>query len=1668
MGMNYNLMLLAVTAPVLTDPSPVNREADFPLVIESTAMIRDLDPHDAVVARVRVLSDIGQQAELHIALPDGTPVYQGRVAGAGSDAAFYVDVPIRVGKESVEIRAVLKAGAKPHVKRFTLTMPDDDWVMHFIPGFHYDPVWWNTQAHYTETGYRMGDTVGPGLTLVESYLRKCFEDRDYTVALHQLPYLKTYLEAHPDRFADLMSRIPEGHCSFVGGTYNELSTTLISAEATARNAVYGTVFQREILNGHGAVWWQCDVFGHDPSFPSLMRRAGHEAGAFARGPFHQWGAPRDKVNFPSEFIWMAPDGESVLTHYMTGHYGYAYSQLATGMNRAPEDPREAEKIVAEMFEDLRRPALTHHVLFPMHMDFIRPLENMGDVVRHWNAQFVSPKALMSTPEWFFASVREAVEREDLHLPVITRDMNPIYTGCQVSYADLKTANREVENTLRSAEVLATLAALEGMAYPSLSIDRAWRQLLFNAHHDGITGSMSDQVYLDIMYAYHDALDLANDVRDQAAQYLTNIHGPPARPGATEFTHWNTLASPRRELDFAGPGPSMLTLPSVGYVVTSSDEAFELETRTRIGPTTLENAFLRAEIDLKRGGTLVSLFDKAGGVELLRGPANDVVILDEYDVLPGHGEGPWHISPTGRRTPGTGVIARLVAGAGSLDRHAIVVEADYEGFVKRQTYLLPPQKKRLDITTQIKRWRGENKLLRVEFPFNIEGALPVYQTAAAVIGRPFSRTVDTAQDSWTLDQAFHKWFGLGRVCSIDVLDGSSVVHRRAIGVGEIIIPDDASKAVQEHADGLAEAFVKSGVTTTITRRAGRRYGDLEFDSNVPDFRVELCPPNSACAGAEGRKVDGETAYFYDNDEGLPRLVLHGEDAVNGVINQLKSENRMAIPAAFARVEQASVGADRGVAITSNGPLSAHVSEDGTISLNLMRSCTSWPAGVWIDPPARRLPDGLPLQTMHGSHRFSYSVVPHRGTFRNAQLSRTAEEFNSPIVTVRRDGTRANSKRLAGAPGNLNGDARPSFSFLAIEPPDVVLAAMKPVGYAEARWNPAISGVTGIGKDKVALRVWNGTGRPVTARIRFSYLDRLAWRANLLEEEIEALTVEDQTILVPMRANAYETVICQVSPGSSQILEESRAARNAVEASVSTYWLENRAEGTTGNGLVSISAPAREVALVDDKATTSMLVVNHHTTERIAFDLKLDCSPGLRARLSKSRVELNAGEFKNVQLSVARLPSSSVKHRSYVRVIGEGPLPWTIEGGVWIVDQDSSVEPGRPLPVEIINDMPVVDASEPEAVIAARIVNHSDGPVHGEAAWLGPRVSWAMTPWRQPITIPARASVPIHAVLNEPMDSQVFLRFTFAGKTAYGPAIALTTRPADVIQRFDVQRLRLQDGQPSTLQLTAISVSGLSESCPVELELPPGWSATVLNRHFEVLNKSQRLVIEYGIAPSGDSREGLIHARVAGSRSVPLPARVVPVQRAARVAGRVAIDGMIDEWADHEFTRAESDLGSMRTAVRYGSRGLALAIEVHDEEFSQQYAGGGIWQGDSIQFGLSTKPSTTLGYQDSDFEYGAGLTSTGPIVWSWIAGTGGRTGLVDEAQIVVNPGADGIVYEIFMPSSILSPVLLEGGTTLGFSYIANDNDGDGFRGAIQWTGGLSGSKDPSLFGELYLVP
>ncbi len=486
---------------------------------ESTELF--VGPPDAPLQLVRVtVAECGKPTPIRI---DGQGLRGRATAEPGSEV---VEVAVTVDEAVVGQRRPARAHAGGQRLPFEFTVAEPGWTMFMVSHFHYDPVWWNTQGAYTSEWAE--DPPGRarqtnGFDLVHAHLEMARRDPEYKFVLAEVDYLKPYWDTRPEDRADLRRFITEGRVEVMGGTYNEPNTNLTSPETTIRNLVHGMGFQRHVVGANPATAWQLDVFGHDPQFPGMAADAGLTSSSWARGPHHQWGPAQggpesggvERMQFRSEFEWISPSGRGLLTHYMPAHYSAGWwMDSAASLS-------EAEAATCELFDQLKKVALTRNVLLPVGTDYTPPNKWVTEIHRDWAARYTWPRFVCALPSEFFAAVRAELAQRDRAPSPQTRDMNPIYTGKDVSYIDTKQANRAAENAVLQAERFAVFAGLlTGASYPQAALAKAWVQLVYGAHHDAITGSESDQVYLDLLTGWRDAWELGRAARDNSLALLS--------------------------------------------------------------------------------------------------------------------------------------------------------------------------------------------------------------------------------------------------------------------------------------------------------------------------------------------------------------------------------------------------------------------------------------------------------------------------------------------------------------------------------------------------------------------------------------------------------------------------------------------------------------------------------------------------------------------------------------------------------------------------------------------------------------------------------------------------------------------------------------------------------------------------------------------------------------------------------------------------------------------------------------------------------------------------------------------------------------------------------------------------------------------------------------------
>ena len=1420
-------------------------------------------------------------------------------AGVGSR----VPIMVRVG---VEDQSATAAG--------WLTVAEPGWTMHMVSHFHYDPVWWNTQAGYTSEWdrYPMAQpwrsaVSQHGFALVKAHMATALRDPLYRFVLAEADYLKPYWDMFPQDRQVLRQLMAEGRLEIMGGAYNEPNTNLTSPETTIRNAVYGAGFQRDILGADPRTAWQLDVFGHDPQFPGIMADAGLTSSSWARGPFHQWGPNMGHgtyqdvrtsvagMQFPSEFEWISPGGGGLVTSYMAGHYGAGWSlEAATSLEEACEE-------AYRLFTMLKDAAATRNVLLPVGGDYTPPNRWVTAIEREWNSRYVWPRFVCSTPGLFFSAVSESLSETGKTLSPQTRDMNPVYTGKDVSYIDTKQANRAAENVLLDAEKFATLAHIVGgFDYPAAEFDLAWRQLLFGAHHDGITGSESDQVYIDLLAGWREAWELASRKLDRSLANLESMidtagvgSGLRASVSGEAVTVFNSLSFLRSEwvtipvgrpARIADADGSLLPaffdagtlsffardVPSLGYrsfwllplsgaadpadpepdavrVAGASipGAAAVLDTQGHATPgiavqagdgwesmegMTISNSRFRLTVDDNQGGCVCELVDLVMGVSLIPpgGLGNELLLYPEYPEHPEFHEGPWHLLPKGEVLSAAARPAISCSAQRSSVGEQIVVEGVLGTLHYVQTLLLRVNSAIVECRTDIPSFDGSDQLLRVRWNCPIPGALPVAEVGDAVIGRSVAYPdSDTAVAPWTLDNPAYRWFGQSSAVRIVVHDpGESTpatgeqgalgeAHpgkarvECAVGVAEIVLPsaNDYAKLGRP----LAVALVRCGVTSTCSTADGSRYGNLDFDSNVPDTRIVVGMPNdNEMVGQLLQESDVTVRQEWERqlqEQGCARLLLtpsggrerewrpnvdvSGRNALPVLLLGSTDGNASAVEALCEDLEDASISVGqprticaplayegRSVGIVNRGTPGFAVDAEGSMYLSLLRSCTGWPSGVWINPPVRTVPDGSAFQLQHWPHTFEYALVSGTGDWREASFVRLAAAYNHPLAAVRAS--------IHGGP------LPPQRSFLEVQPDAaVLLSALKLAGNPYSRGNHAEKAGC-----KVAVRLYESLGNRQKVLLRPGFPIEGAATANLLEEGKVDLHLSNEGVVLETGPCEIATVLLETTMPSWALQDgpaEKRGEDGAGDGPLplfSRYWLHNRGAAPMGNQPVTVS--------VEGTGTGTFLVTvcSDVTDAALDFLVHVDPPEGWDADPLERSIHLPPGGWSSFSVQVTPPAQQQPAQddggaancyllAATCKVDGQ-PFPGSLGQDIALLDQWGTAIAPALLDNLLAVTIPALPSGlamvpgEP-ANLELLLENTAHFAIRGEVALVSPWGTWQFTSSSaQHFEVMGKSVAPVQTSLLAPHGTVpgsywCMFKVMWFGRIAYSPAVQLQVLP-----------------------------------------------------------------------------------------------------------------------------------------------------------------------------------------------------------------------------------------------------------------------------------------------------
>jgi hypothetical protein len=394
-----------------------------------------------------------------------------------------------------------------------------------------------------------------------------------------------------------------------------------------------------------------DVPGYTWGLVSAMGQAGVKYLSFAPNYFDRMGGTmKEWQNKP--FWWKGPDGRQRVLCWCPSR-GYALGHIIG-------DGEALARFIPDYLVELETNGYPYDITYlrwNVHGDNGSPDEKLADVVRDWNARYVSPRLIISTTTTAF---REFERRYGDKLPVFSGDYTPYWEDGAASSARETALNRESAERLVQAETLWAMG--NPGPFPAVAFQGAWRNvLLYSEHTWGAHNSITEP---DLPFVHDQwrvkqgfALDADQQSRQLLAQSLQR--GTGISPVPSELDVFNTCSWQRTGMVTLSPEQSAAgdqVVDAKGKVVPSqrlasgelvflarevpalSGKRYRVEAgaapargAVRAEAVTLAHPEFTVRID-ERTGAIVSLFSRLLNRELVDSKA--ATALNDYFYLPG--------------------------------------------------------------------------------------------------------------------------------------------------------------------------------------------------------------------------------------------------------------------------------------------------------------------------------------------------------------------------------------------------------------------------------------------------------------------------------------------------------------------------------------------------------------------------------------------------------------------------------------------------------------------------------------------------------------------------------------------------------------------------------------------------------------------------------------------------------------------------------------------------------------------------------------------------------------------------------------------------------------------------------------------------------------------------
>ncbi len=633
-------------------------------------------------------------------------------------------------------------------------------TLFLISNSHLDTQWnWTVKTTINDYVHK---TMTENMALMDKYPAFML---NYEGAIKYM-WMKEY---YPTEYEQLKSYISSGRWHVSGMSVDASDVMVSSAESILHSMLYANRFYQQefgVRGGHDIMLPDC--FGFSYALPTLARHAGIKG-------FHTaklaWGAASYDRLAPFG-VWQGVDGSQIYGIYKPGAYD------------THEDYNKDLTTDQGILKAAQANASAYGV--PAVFRYVGPRSDHGG-----GLQDKSGSTGENTPYWLNLSAQKG--DGDLRVVLATPDecmdyldslrndkfqvwdgelpMRSHGVGSYTSWGLLKRWNRKTELLADAAEKASSLSHwLGARPYPAQQLRDAWVRMLWQQHHDGITGTSilaaNDISYNEYYLANKQfAQELRASVGAITALMDTQAEGLPLvvyNPLSQERTdvveaEVDCASEPGGVRVFGPDGQEVLsqvlsydskshrlrllfaaTVPSLGCAVYDirMGEPSQLTSTLTVNASTRQMSDGRYRVTVGAHGDVSQVYDLEHKRALLS-PVRQQMIYDHEDTWPA-----WEVSYTDIcRSPsallGSGAQVTLVED-GPL-RKSFRVERSQAGSTFVQYIRMTALSHRIDCVNEVD-WQTQERMLKVQFPFTFSNNKDTYDISLGTIARG-TRTAD---------------------------------------------------------------------------------------------------------------------------------------------------------------------------------------------------------------------------------------------------------------------------------------------------------------------------------------------------------------------------------------------------------------------------------------------------------------------------------------------------------------------------------------------------------------------------------------------------------------------------------------------------------------------------------------------------------------------------------------------------------------------------------------------------------------------------------------------------------------------------------------------------------------------------------------------------------------